>query len=54
VQILERVIREGFREIDAGVVDERVDRSEFAGGGVRDFRRGFGFGDVSVNQRELI
>ena len=52
--ILDRVIREGLREIDARIVDERIDRSEFALGRLGDPRRCRSFADVSINQRELV
>jgi transposase len=40
--------------IRPGIVDQRVDRSEFALGRLGDLRRCFSFADVSVNQRELV
>src|SRR6266481_2538207 len=46
-QIFDRVIREVLREIYAGIVDERVDRSESALGNFADLRRSFSFGDAS-------
>ena len=53
-QIVDRIIREVLREIDARVVDERVDRSEFALGDFGDLRRRRSLGDASVDQREFI
>ena len=53
-QIVDRVIREALREIYAGVVNERVDRSEFALGDFGDLRCRCSFGDASVDQRELV
>jgi len=42
------------REIRAGVADECVNRTELALGDFDDLRCRCGFGDASVNQRELI
>jgi hypothetical protein len=43
-QIVDRVIREVLREINAGVVDERIDRFDFAFGDFGDLRRRCRFG----------
>ena len=53
-QIFDRVIGERLREKDAGVVDERVDRSELSLGDFGDLGRCCSFGNTSVNQRESI
>jgi hypothetical protein len=53
-QIVDPVVNELFREICAGVVDECVNRAEFAVGDFGDLRCGCGFGDAFVSQRELI
>ena len=54
LQILDCVIREWFREVNAGVVHGGVDRSEFTLGDLSDLRRRLALGDVPVNQREFI
>ena len=48
-KIVNRVIREVFREIDAGVVDQRINRFEFVLRNFGDLRRGGRFANASVN-----
>ena len=52
-QIVDRVIREGLREIYAGVVNERVDRAESGYGDFGDLRRRLQLADVSIDQCEI-
>src|SRR5262249_50615819 len=53
-QIVSRILREGFREEDAGIVDKHIERSEPARGDAGDLFCRCRIADVPGNQREIV
>jgi hypothetical protein len=54
MQIFQRIVCEVLRKIYAGIVDQSVQRSEFALGALRDLFCRCGLGDVTIHQLQLV